>query len=278
MAGPGHGAPGVLGPVYLEGTTPRSIRKRARTRRASGVLQAVLVSGRHRQPLHAGNTRLDPRRRRIGVRPVSCLRSCLRQPRSDRRGRRRRRRIRDRPAGDFMAHQQVPESRFATARFCRSCTSTATRSTIRRCSRASATKSWRACSAATAGRRTSWKARIPTPCTRRWPRRWNTASRRSGRIQQEAPRDRRAHPPALANDRAAFSQGLDARRRKSTATELEGFWRAHQVPLPDVQEESRAVCRCSKNGCGSASPRSCSTPTASWSANSKNWRPTARAA
>ncbi len=36
LAGPGHGAPGVLAPVYLEGTapTPRSIRTPARTSRA----------------------------------------------------------------------------------------------------------------------------------------------------------------------------------------------------------------------------------------------------
>ena len=33
LAGPGHGAPGVLGPVYLEGPIPKSIRTRAKTRR-----------------------------------------------------------------------------------------------------------------------------------------------------------------------------------------------------------------------------------------------------
>ena len=32
VAGPGHGAPGVLGPTYLEGTTRRCIPTRAKTR------------------------------------------------------------------------------------------------------------------------------------------------------------------------------------------------------------------------------------------------------
>lgn len=34
LAGPGHGAPGVLGPVYLEGTYSESIPTRVRTKRA----------------------------------------------------------------------------------------------------------------------------------------------------------------------------------------------------------------------------------------------------
>ena len=36
LAGPGHGAPGVLGPAYLEGTTPRFIRRRVWMPRACG--------------------------------------------------------------------------------------------------------------------------------------------------------------------------------------------------------------------------------------------------
>ena len=51
--------------------------------------------------------------------------------------RRRRRRGRDRPARDELALEQVPRSRRATARCCRSCISTGTRSPIRPCSRAS---------------------------------------------------------------------------------------------------------------------------------------------
>ena len=43
-------------------------RERRRLRRAARVLQAVLLSRRHRQPLHAGDAGLDPRRRRTGLR------------------------------------------------------------------------------------------------------------------------------------------------------------------------------------------------------------------
>ena len=60
MAGPGHGAPGVLAPCYLEALTLRFTRTRARTCRVCTILQAVLLSGRHRQPLHTRNAGLDP--------------------------------------------------------------------------------------------------------------------------------------------------------------------------------------------------------------------------
>ena len=110
MAGPGHGAPGVLGPGLPGRDLLRDLPGQERGRgRAARVLQAVLVSRRHRQPLHAGNARLDPRRRRAGLRPVARLRRGVRQSRPDRRGRRRRRRSRNRAAGDVVAHQQVPQ-------------------------------------------------------------------------------------------------------------------------------------------------------------------------
>ena len=37
LAGPGHGAPGVLGPVYLEGTTPKSAPSNPKTKPASST-------------------------------------------------------------------------------------------------------------------------------------------------------------------------------------------------------------------------------------------------
>ena len=49
------------------------------------VLQAVFLPRRHRQSLHAGNSRFDPRRRRTGIRAFACLRRCVRQSRPDRR-------------------------------------------------------------------------------------------------------------------------------------------------------------------------------------------------
>ena len=112
LAGPGHGAPGVLGPGYLEGTYSEVYPDKSEDfARPARVLQAVLLPRRHRQPLHARNARLHPRRRRTRLRALARLRRGLRQPRTDRRRRCRRRRIRDRPARHLLAHQQVPQSR-----------------------------------------------------------------------------------------------------------------------------------------------------------------------
>ena len=81
MAGPGHGAPGVLGPGYLEGTYSEIYPEKSEDEaRPARVLQAVLVSRRHRQPLHARNSGLHSRRRRTGLRALSCLRRGVRQP------------------------------------------------------------------------------------------------------------------------------------------------------------------------------------------------------
>ena len=70
----------------------------------------------------------------LGLLAVARLRRGVRQPRPDRRLRDRRRRGRDRAAGGELALEQVPRPARATARCCRSCTSTATRSPTRRCS------------------------------------------------------------------------------------------------------------------------------------------------
>ena len=45
---------------------------------------------------------------------------------------------------------------------------------------------------------------------------------------------RNAAPAALADDHPAHAEGLDRARRRSTATGVEGSWRAHQVPITDV--------------------------------------------
>ena len=60
MAGPGHGAPGVLAPSlprgHLFGGLPQQRRGRSRNAR---VLQGVFLPRRHWQSLHTGNTRFD---------------------------------------------------------------------------------------------------------------------------------------------------------------------------------------------------------------------------
>ena len=60
LAGPGHGAPGVLGPCYLEGTYSEVYPDKSEdVRRTARILQAVLVSRRDWQSLHSGDTGLD---------------------------------------------------------------------------------------------------------------------------------------------------------------------------------------------------------------------------
>ena len=73
---------------------------------------------------------------------------------------------RRRPGRSRRAGTRTSSStRRPTAPCCRSCTSTATRSPIRRCSPASRTTSCGRCSRATATRRASSRARTPTRCT-----------------------------------------------------------------------------------------------------------------
>ena len=60
LAGPGHGAPGVLGPVYLEGAYSEIYPNKSEDEHGMRqFFKEFLLSGRHRQPLHAGNAGLD---------------------------------------------------------------------------------------------------------------------------------------------------------------------------------------------------------------------------
>ena len=92
VAGPGHGAPGVLGPAYLEGTCSEIYPDKSQDAEGMQKFFKQFSFGPHRQPRHAGNARLDPRRRRARLQSLACLRHGARQPRSDRRLRRGRRR------------------------------------------------------------------------------------------------------------------------------------------------------------------------------------------
>ena len=83
LAGPGHGAPGVLGPGYLEGTYSEVYPEKSEDDEGlQRVLQAVLLSRRHWQPLHARDAGIDPRRRRTRLRAVARLRRGVRQSRN----------------------------------------------------------------------------------------------------------------------------------------------------------------------------------------------------
>ncbi len=83
--------------------------KERRPRRDAALLQAVLVSRRHRQPRHPGNARQYPRGRRARLQHLARLRHGLRPPGPDHSSDGGRRRVRDRSAGDQLAQQQIPQ-------------------------------------------------------------------------------------------------------------------------------------------------------------------------
>ena len=112
IAGPGHGAPAMLSNAWMEGTYSEIYPDKSQD--IEGMRKffpRILLPRRHRQSLHAGNARLHPRRRRTRLQPLPRFRRGLRQSRPDRQLRRRRRRSGNRPSGDLLAQQQVPQSR-----------------------------------------------------------------------------------------------------------------------------------------------------------------------
>ena len=75
LAGPGHGAPGVLGPVYLEGTYsevyPNKGEDEDGMREFFKEFSFPGGIGSHCTPETPG---LHPRRRRAGLLPLACVR------------------------------------------------------------------------------------------------------------------------------------------------------------------------------------------------------------
>ena len=129
--------------------------------RDEAAVQAVLVPRRHFEPCRADDARLDPRGRRTRLFAQPRLRRRVRQSRVDRRLHRRRRRGRDRAPWRPLGSPTSFSIRSPTARCCRSCISTASRSAIRRSSPASSTRNWRSSSRVAAGRRCSSRATSP---------------------------------------------------------------------------------------------------------------------
>ena len=146
-------SPGPATAARRSSPTPTSRAPTARSTRASRgtrtgmrrLFRQFSFPGGIPSHVAPGDAGLDPRGRRARLRARARLRRRVRQPGPARLLRRRRRRGRDRPAGDELALEQVPRPGRATARCCRSCTSTATRSPTRRCSRASPTTSCARC-------------------------------------------------------------------------------------------------------------------------------------
>ena len=112
VTGPGHGGPGLVANVYLEGTYsevyPHIGRDEAGLRALFRQFSFPGGIPSHVAPETPG---LDPRGRRARLLARARLRRGVRQPGPARLLRRRRRRGRDRPAGDELALEQVPRPR-----------------------------------------------------------------------------------------------------------------------------------------------------------------------
>ena len=141
VTGPGHGGPGLVANVWLEGTSPRSTRRIGLDAQGMGrMFKQFSFPGGSAEPRRPGDPRLHPRGWGTRVLPLARLRRGVRQPGPGRRVRDRRRRGGDRTAGDLAGTPTSSSTRSATGRCCRSCTSTGTRSRIRRCSPGWATR------------------------------------------------------------------------------------------------------------------------------------------
>ena len=110
MAGPGHGAPGVLAPCYLEGTYSEIYPDKSED--VQGLREFFKQFsfpggiGSHCTPETPGSIHEGGE---LGLCAVACLRRRIRQSRPDCRRGGGRRRVGDGATGDFVAHQQVPE-------------------------------------------------------------------------------------------------------------------------------------------------------------------------
>ena len=60
LSGPGHGAPGVLAPTYLDGSYSEVYPDISRDSEGTRASSKSFLPGPHRLPLHPGNPRLDP--------------------------------------------------------------------------------------------------------------------------------------------------------------------------------------------------------------------------
>ena len=139
------------------------------------------------------------------------------------------------PAGHELALEQVPQPARATARCCRSCISTATRSPVRRCWRAS-----RATSSSSSCRGYGYapyfvEGSEPARCTQQMA---ETLERAIARDSQH-PVERRA--PATSATRPRWPMIVLRTPKGWTGPKavdgkpVEGTFRAHQVPIADVK-------------------------------------------
>ena len=190
ITGPGHGGPGLVANTYLEGTYSEVYPNISQDEEGMKRLftQFSFPGGipSHVAPETPGSIHEGGE---LGYALSHAYGAAFDNPDLIVALRRRRRRGGDRAAGHELALEQVPQPGDATARCCRSCTSTATRSPIPPCWPASATRSWSSCSAATATRRTSSRAHEPEPMHQLMAATLDTVVAEIQRIQADARRN-----------------------------------------------------------------------------------------
>ena len=118
----------------------------------------------------------------------------------------------------------------------------------RRSWRASPAKNWSSCCAATAGRRTSSKGTSPSRCIRRWPRRstrwWSRFKQHSaGRARRRSASLRPRWPMIVLSSPKGWTGP-----KVVDGLQIEGTFRAHQVPLSDPRYASRTSRSCWRTG------------------------------
>jgi len=74
LTGPGQGASGVLAPVYLEGASSEIYTDKSEDEEGMrAFFKTIFLSGRDRKSLHAGDSRVNPGRRRTWVCTLACV-------------------------------------------------------------------------------------------------------------------------------------------------------------------------------------------------------------
>ena len=149
-----------------------------------------------------------------------------------------------------------------TARCCRSCISTATRSPIRPCSAGCATTRSAICSAGYGHEPLFVEGDDPEAMHRlmadaldvaldQHPRR-SSSTRATAATSVERPR----WPMIVLRSPKGWTGPKEVDGKK-----VEGFWRAHQVPIANCRENPGASATARSTGCAATSRKSCSTTT-----------------
>ena len=197
----------------------------------------------------------------LGYALVARLRRRVRQPGPRRRVRRRRRRGRDRPAGDELALEQVPQPARRDGAVLPilhlNGYKIANPTVLARIPDDGAARAARRLRLRAALRRRR-RARADAPAMAGRARRGARRDRRdpAGRARRGPRRDRPRWPMIVLRTPKGWTGPKEVDGKP-----VEGTWRSHQVPLAEARDERRAPASCSRTGCGATGRRSSSTTT-----------------